>query len=66
MRILVVDDHPMVMQGIAASLKRHGHEVSTARELGWRAQTRMRELVRMLFEAERARMARAVKASQVS
>ena len=37
-----------------------------ARELGWRAQTRMRDVVRMLFEAERARMARAVKASQVS
>lgn len=33
MRILVVDDHPMVMQGIAASLVRHGHEVSTARDV---------------------------------
>lgn len=33
MRILVVDDHPMVMQGIAASLTRKGHEVSTARDI---------------------------------
>lgn len=33
MRILVVDDHPMVLQGIAASLKRRGHEVSTARDV---------------------------------
>jgi len=33
MRILVVDDHPMVMQGIAASLTRGGHEVSTARDV---------------------------------
>ena len=33
MRILVVDDHPMVMQGIAALLRRGGHEVSTARDV---------------------------------
>ena len=33
MRILVVDDHPMVMHGIAASLTRAGHRVSTARDV---------------------------------
>lgn len=29
----MVDDHPMVMEGIAASLRRRGHDVSTARDV---------------------------------
>ena len=45
MRILVVDDHPLVMQGIADALARKGHEVSTARDVAGAREALARTMV---------------------